>query len=776
MTDQQYVSLVAQGGTPVRLVDQRNAPYPTTGSGALVFQNGATLRNVTLENPAYIGNLAIAQTVASLAALKALIAIPDYVSTRYRTTAGDGGGGSWAFITGNQSANVALDPQSGVWAAPDWRSDGTLGAWKRLYDGISLNPAWWGASGGATTFDDSGPDDTVGLQYACTYANATSQTLDGQGRTYRITGPLSPWAFMAQNFTINMRQMRTFSVPTTGSLSRMYALVAVGTDPFASGYTTTTLSSPATRNDSSITVVNAQSLGLTINSLVLLWENDPWGNVTAKKSEFAVVFSVVGNVITFKQPIMSSYTTACTVRKCGNEKNYQKNIRLVGQPVAALPSNPISTISGSNVITVSQPGHNWQVGNRVILQGLTAVGGFTTTQLNESFGTSGPIVASVTPTTFTVTLSGTPASSTATGGGDVGAVFIDQYGGTFWWMRESTWTDIDCESVNHSGFGIAACYKAVCNGGRASNAKGFGGYGFAITGVQYAIFDSMMGDDLRHLITHNAGLQGIPVGMTNHGVLTGTNMRDATLDFHPGIRVAGWDCVNHSGSPELEDIGDAVVVQGSRIQANRINVLTNGRSALTVQPYGDGDGVEGYIYVGSITQRNEIVTSGGAFSFDDQTADGAWPGTRVIQIDHIDSIAYGGVLIRAEYHEIERVVLGGGYIESYDISTPNGKTVYLRNGSGVGPNTGRIKQVTLRDITMKMPNNGAASNSVVFLAGTAATPFDNVSMTNFLADGAKYGIDARFVTALKLNNPNYANNATANTTLTSTTLTTATYA
>jgi hypothetical protein len=43
-----YVTLVGFGGTPVRLADQTGAPFPTTGTGALVFANGATLTNVTI--------------------------------------------------------------------------------------------------------------------------------------------------------------------------------------------------------------------------------------------------------------------------------------------------------------------------------------------------------------------------------------------------------------------------------------------------------------------------------------------------------------------------------------------------------------------------------------------------------------------------------------------------------------------------------------------------------------------------------------------------------
>lgn len=44
----QFVTLVPQGGTPVRLADQRGTPYPTTGYGALVFGNGPQLNNVVI--------------------------------------------------------------------------------------------------------------------------------------------------------------------------------------------------------------------------------------------------------------------------------------------------------------------------------------------------------------------------------------------------------------------------------------------------------------------------------------------------------------------------------------------------------------------------------------------------------------------------------------------------------------------------------------------------------------------------------------------------------
>lgn len=48
MSNPQYVSLVPSGGVPVRLAQQNGAPYPTTGTGSLVFSNGPVLTNAVL--------------------------------------------------------------------------------------------------------------------------------------------------------------------------------------------------------------------------------------------------------------------------------------------------------------------------------------------------------------------------------------------------------------------------------------------------------------------------------------------------------------------------------------------------------------------------------------------------------------------------------------------------------------------------------------------------------------------------------------------------------
>lgn len=55
MSEIQYVTLVAAGGTPIRLSNQTGAPYPTTGSGALVFASSPELNSPILNSPTWVG-------------------------------------------------------------------------------------------------------------------------------------------------------------------------------------------------------------------------------------------------------------------------------------------------------------------------------------------------------------------------------------------------------------------------------------------------------------------------------------------------------------------------------------------------------------------------------------------------------------------------------------------------------------------------------------------------------------------------------------------------
>lgn len=127
----------------------------------------------------------IGATVADLATLKALTTRPASVITQYRSTAGDGGGGTWVFRSGDQSANVSADTQSGIWAAPATAPTGASGAWQRQFDGV-VHSKWFGAVGDGST------DDTTALNAFFAFASAGYPVhIDKPSSYYKITAGLT---------------------------------------------------------------------------------------------------------------------------------------------------------------------------------------------------------------------------------------------------------------------------------------------------------------------------------------------------------------------------------------------------------------------------------------------------------------------------------------------------------------------------------------------------------------------------------------------------------
>ena len=81
-------------------------------------------------------------------------------------------------------------------------------------------------------------------------------------------------------------------------------------------------------------------------------------------------------------------------------------------------SNPIATTSGSTTVTVTDASHGAVLGDFVTLSGASDTGGVTAANLNKEHE-----ITSITSTNeYTITVA-SAASSTATGGGTVGAVY-----------------------------------------------------------------------------------------------------------------------------------------------------------------------------------------------------------------------------------------------------------------------------------------------------------------------------------------------------------------
>lgn len=122
---------VWEGGTALRFL---SAP-----------PNGTRILVQFLRGLAETGGATKADRVPSLTALRSWPMVrPAYLEEEGRS-------GWFHPVQGDQSANVAADPAQGVWVAPAGQN-GSLGAWKRQFDGAA-NVKWWGAKGDGVTDD-----------------------------------------------------------------------------------------------------------------------------------------------------------------------------------------------------------------------------------------------------------------------------------------------------------------------------------------------------------------------------------------------------------------------------------------------------------------------------------------------------------------------------------------------------------------------------------------------------------------------------------------------
>lgn len=103
---------------------------------------------------------AATRVVDDYAALKALTGMEDGGGASVERR-GDSplGGGRFVWRDADNSAEVAADPQEGLWVAPDFDATGASGAWKRIHNGV-FEAAWFGAA-----FDGQ-KDDWAALQAA----------------------------------------------------------------------------------------------------------------------------------------------------------------------------------------------------------------------------------------------------------------------------------------------------------------------------------------------------------------------------------------------------------------------------------------------------------------------------------------------------------------------------------------------------------------------------------------------------------------------------------
>lgn len=123
--------------------------------------------------------------VATKAALSALTAgVVDAVVVRGRSSSGDGYEGTFHWRSGDQSSNITADPAGALWVAPDSDTDGSSGAWQRIYYG-AVQASWF-----APTKDGSTDDLTPLTRFINSVMTSPNRRGELQAGVYAISGAL----------------------------------------------------------------------------------------------------------------------------------------------------------------------------------------------------------------------------------------------------------------------------------------------------------------------------------------------------------------------------------------------------------------------------------------------------------------------------------------------------------------------------------------------------------------------------------------------------------
>lgn len=240
MPDTLYTTLVTQGGTPIRIADQRGAPYPTTGYGSLVFNNGPTLYNPTLVGFSFSGPFGFDPGNASV---PSLYFIGDADTGIYQSAAGHisftsngieagdiGPGGDWSVtanltigghFTGDLSGGTGLPLSTGVTGMLGVANGGTgvnaFGVVTNYTGNQTLTAAQSygvfaneGAAGDVTL---TMPTPVVGLEYTFVVAAAQNLILDVGGSVVIALGEITttPGGQLSSNSPYSVLTLKALS-------------------------------------------------------------------------------------------------------------------------------------------------------------------------------------------------------------------------------------------------------------------------------------------------------------------------------------------------------------------------------------------------------------------------------------------------------------------------------------------------------------------------------------------------------------------------------------
>lgn len=342
--------LTGPAGTPADIAALSTLPGSDTAvTLAVLNQSGVAYKTDLSSAPIKATSETTSATLAAIAASRVKV-LTNYAALQSeelvnnktvlvlgRNTAGDGGGGQFRVITGDQSAYVTLDPNAGIWVAPTAASSGSSGAWKRIIDSYTnVNPYWWASAATAAGLK-------TGLTRAVTWLSAVYTSSDECGVVF-------PAGSHSIDGDITIERPRTvieaidgvaeLNITSTFSTGIVFQVTGAGTSATASDYLV--------------------ACGLRGGIRIV---HSPSASSTAAAGGTTLWFRQCQNVIWDDQVTISS-TAFYGVRFSGGQLNDTMNALRISGRYAPPTRRVTASNSGTEVLTSAA--HGWTTGWRLV--------------------------------------------------------------------------------------------------------------------------------------------------------------------------------------------------------------------------------------------------------------------------------------------------------------------------------------------------------------------------------------------------------------------------